>query len=481
MAYIDPRQEIPLSIAGPYHSARSLDLSAQTLKNWYLEINKIQEKTEAVLYPTPGTILIDAAGLGPHRGTLVHKGDAYFVSGNELIKMDSSEAITSIGTLSTSDGRVSMASNGTFGDQLMIVDGTYGYIWDGATLSTIVDAQFPANPTQVIYVDSFFLVITANSGQFNISYSSDGLNWDALDFANAERQPDDILAVQILDRDIYFIGDVTTEVWTNTGGSFPFEPYSDGVKEFGTSSKWAVAKYDSGIVFPTNSERGYGRVVLMHGTNYKVLSNSSIEYQLSTYSTLSNCYAFISEYLGHVFYQLTIPEAEMTFVCDLTIDDPELAWHTRSTNDLRHIAGTYLFYNKKHYVGAYNGPGIYYLDNNTYTDNGVAIKRERAGIHLADNRKNFRYDKVEFEFEGGIGLLSGQGSDPEILVDWSDDGGHNWKNTRHVKVGKRGEYGKRVLLHHCGSSRDRIFRIRTSDPVKYVLLGGKALVEELLN
>lgn len=481
MAAVDPRQTIPLEIAGPQHTARSTNVSAQTCINWYPEIQRLKEKMDIILYPSPGTVFTANVGLGPHRGAINYKGDCFFVSGNELIKMTTGEIVTSVGTLNTSNGRVSMATNGTFGDQLMIVDGTDGYIWDGAALTAIADAQFPANPTQVVYVDTYFLVIANDSGQFNISASADGTAWDALDFANAERQPDNTLAVHTLGRDIYFVGEFTTEVWGNTGGRFPFEPYSNGILEFGTPSKWSVSKFESGIVFVTSNERGQGKVVLMKGTNYKIISNPTIDYALSTASTLENCYAFIYEDQGHIFYQLTIPESETTLVCDLTIEEQEYAWHKRSTNDNRHIASTHVFFNMKHYVGSYIGPEIYYLSNTTYTDDGTTIKRERAGIHLSQNRKRFRIDKVEFEFEAGIGLQTGQGSDPEIMVEWSDDGGHTWSNVRRVKIGKIGEYKARALLHHLGTTRDRIFRVRTSDPVKYVLIAAYATVEELLH
>lgn len=480
MAIADPRGRLQLTLAGPHHTSRSLNVSAQTLVNWYLEFQNVQEKSATVLYPDPGTTLVSSIGVGPFRGSIVHKGECFFVSGSELLKMTSLEAVSSVGTLSTSTGRVSIASNGTFGNQLIIVDGTDGYIWDGSTLTTIADAQFPASPTQVVYVDTYFIVIADDSGQFNISASADGTAWDALDFANAERQPDNTLAIETLKRDIYFVGEYTTEIWTNTGGRFPFEPYGNGILEFGTVSPWCVSKYEDGVVFVTNTVRGQGKVVLLKGTNSRIISNTSIENELFAASTLENCHSFIYEWKSHVFYQLTVPELETTFVCDLTINDPEYAWHKKSTNDLRHIASTHVFFNKKHYVGSYIGPELYYLDNTKYTDSGTTIKRERAGIHLAKNRVRFRYDRLELEFEAGTGLLAGQGSDPKVMLDWSDDGGHTWSNIRYLSIGGIGQYKNRCIAHHLGSSIDRIFRIRVSDPVNFTLIDGYVYGEELL-
>jgi hypothetical protein len=483
MAFVDPRKVVALELAGAHLTARSSNVSAQTCINWYPEVFKNAEKTKVTLYPTPGTTFIKNVGLGPHRASIVHKGLAYYVSGNELIKQDTNETFTSLGTISTTTGPVSMASNGAFGDQIIIVDGTDGYIWDtqALTLTVIADAQFPTAPSKVVYMDSYFIVTSVDSGQFNISTSNDGSAWDALDFANAERAPDNTVAMETLNRDIYFVGDYTTEVWTNTGGRFPFEPYSNGVIEFGTSAAGSLAKTDEGIVFVTRNQRGQGKIVGMKGTNSMVLSNPALEYQISTYGDISDAYAFTYEQAGHIFYQITFPSSEKTWVFDVTLGDVELGWHQRSTNDLRHVASTHIFYNNKNYVGDYNSPSVYSLDLDMYTDNGMVIKRERAGIHMQSNRNRIRYDRLELEFEAGIGLISGQGSDPKVMVDWSDDGGHTWSETRYLSVGAIGQYSYRALLHHLGSSRDRIFRVRTSDPVKWVLIGAYVYIEELLH
>jgi hypothetical protein len=61
---------------------------------------------------------------------------------------------------------------------------------------------------------------------------------------------------------------------------------------------------------------------------------------------------------------------------------------------------------------------------------------------------------------------------PFVMLDWSDDHGHNWGNEHFRNFGNTGEYAKRVRWHKLGVSRDRIFRIRISDPVKKVIISG---------
>lgn len=61
-------------------------------------------------------------------------------------------------------------------------------------------------------------------------------------------------------------------------------------------------------------------------------------------------------------------------------------------------------------------------------------------------------------------------SEPQIMVTWSDDNGHTWSNTRHLALGKVGEYSKRVETRRLGAGRDRVFKIRCTDPVNLVIV-----------
>ena len=86
------------------------------------------------------------------------------------------------------------SSNGT---QVMIVDGTYGYIYNTVTnvFVQITDVDFPANPVTVTFLAGRFIVNFAGSSRFYVSDNYNGLSWEPLLFANAETNPDPILAV----------------------------------------------------------------------------------------------------------------------------------------------------------------------------------------------------------------------------------------------------------------------------------------------
>lgn len=478
------RAIIPLGLAGGAYSNLSGNINAQTLINWYVVPAGPGTRVKAGLYPTPGTTLIKAIGIGPHRGSIEHKGKAYFVSGNEFIEMTTGEVFTTIsGTLSTITPRIIMCSNGDFGDQILLVDGTYGYIFNGSTVAVVSDVDFPANPTSCVYLDGYAIITTANSGFWYISSLNDFSGWVATQFANAEREPDNLVRAYVNGRDLVLFGDYTTEIGTNTGAfPFPFEMYPNGLMDIGLAARHSVATAGNNVMWLSQDRRGKKQIQIGSGTTYKPLSTLAIDYQISTYSTISDAYAYIYSEYGMDFYQITFPTEGVTWVCNLTVYalDPEYAWFQKKTNGTRHILGTHLYFNNKHYIGDYASPYLYSLDSGVRTDNGVAIVRERTtSIVATDINRRLRHYSLELLFQPGTGLITGQGSDPQISVDWSDDGGNTWSNVRSADLGGIGQYDKRVLFHHLGMSRGRIYRLRASDPVKLVGVEGYLDIEEM--
>ncbi len=486
-----PRKTLAISIAGSYHTGRSKAADAQTCINWYPELHEVGGKTKLILLPTPGANQATTVGSGLIRGSLVHSGNLYFISSNTLYKMDVAETITTIGTINTTVGRVSMASNGTQGNQLMIVDGTVeSWIYDSVanTFTKITDNGFPGNfgtplkVNTVTFFDSYFLVTVEGKGQFYISALNDGVNWTSTDVATAERNPDNLQTTIQNSRELWLIGDLASEIWTNTGGDFPFEAYTNGFVDTGTAARFSVAKTRESIIFLSQDVRGKAQVVMSRGISLNRISNDAIESQLDTYATISDAFAFVYQQAGHTFYQITFPTEDVTWVCDLdlALQSTDIAWHQRRTGtEGRHLANTYSYFNGKHYVGDYRGNNIYFLDIDKYTDNGTNIIRERTGAHtVVDSRNKIKYYRFELEVESGVGNTNEPGKDPSIALSWSDDGGFTYSNSRDLFLGKKGQYNKRLLAHHLGSSRERIWKIVSGDPAKIVPINAYVEAEE---
>jgi hypothetical protein len=69
--------------------------------------------------------------------------------------------------------------------------------------------------------------------------------------------------------------------------------------------------------------------------------------------------------------------------------------------------------------------------------------------------------------ETGVGVIDGQGDNPRIMIEYSDDGGNTWNGGSWPRVGRLGEFTLQVEWFNLGTFYDRIFRISSTDPVNY--------------
>jgi hypothetical protein len=178
---------------------------------------------------------------------------------------------------------------------------------------------------------------------------------------------------------------------------------------------------------------------------------------------------------------LTFPTERKTWVFDIATG----FWHewqsyySAVTPWSRHRANCAAMLGTSWIVGDYSNGLLYKVDMDIFTDNLNQIRRQRATQVIGKERLNILFHRLEIEFEAGTGLSGGvQGSDPQAVLDWSDDGGHTWSNQYSVSIGKIGEYTRRALWRRLGKSRNRVFRVTCSDPVKTVIIGAFADLEE---
>ncbi len=91
--------------------------------------------------------------------------------------------------------------------------------------------------------------------------------------------------------------------------------------------------------------------------------------------------------------------------------------------------------------------------------------------HLLNQNRRVFYPGLELQVTQGQGLAApGIGSDPEVTLDWSDDGGETFGNKYVRSIGVRGAYGNRTLWQNLGAGRNRVFRISGSDPIPLALI-----------
>jgi hypothetical protein len=473
-------------ILGSSYVARSINAADNRMVNLFPEIVPEGGKEPGFLNRAPGLQFQQTIGTGPIRALWAHQtngSDFYVVSGTEFYKVTGLTATpTKLGDV-TGTGPVSIADNGT---QIFLACDGPSYIYNEVTnvFAQITDPDFPGALT-VGYLDGYFVFNEPNSQRIWVTQLLDGTSVDPLDFASAEGSPDGLVAVNIDHREAWLFGTDSIEVWYDAGlADFPLTRIQGAFNEIGCVAAFSVAKLDNGLFWLGTDARGQGIVYRANGYAGVRVSTHAIEYAIAQYGDISDAVAYTYQQEGHAFYVLTFPAANATWVYDVSTQ----AWHERAGWDTatgaftRHRSNCQCNFGGNTVVGDYENGNIYTLDLDVYADNGGIQKWLRSWRALPTGQNNLKrtaQHSLQLDCESGTGLVTGQGSDPEIMLRWSDDGGHTWSNEHLSKMGKIGEYYRRVFWRRLGMTlklRDRVYEVSMTDPVKTAIMGAELLI-----
>jgi len=459
-----------LNFAGGAYETFSKNLNAQECVNFFTHIDQEGGVSQLSLRGTPGLKeWCDTGHSAEVRG--LHKFGIYVyaVVGNRVYRVDSNGSSTlCTGTLDTFAGTVSMDDNDV---QMMIVDGLYGYTVAGLVVTKITDDGFVENPETVTSQDTYFLVSWRNSDYVAISDPADGTSWDATQEFTAQGSSDNVLSVISDHRDVFALGEDTIEAYYNSGGDPPFTRRPGSTQEVGIGAKYSVAQLDNTIFFLTNKHQ----VIRYEGNNPVAKSTRSVDYQISQYETKSDAIGMGITIEGNAFYILTFPTANETW----SYNAASGFWNklTSYPNEGRWRGNCYAYFNGKHIVGDYENGKLYEWDFETYTDNSETIRRIRVPSAIKKEGKRAFHAQLEVFFEAGKGLVTGQGSDPMAMLQYSDDGGHTWSSELWRSAGKIGKYEWRAVWNRLGASRQRNYKLVVTDPIKWVVTGANIEVQ----
>lgn len=525
--------QIPFINVG--YQGRSSDINTSRTINCFIELEDQSSKTPLALIGTPGTSLWKRVGSSPMRAMYRFGGYLFMVSGATLYRVDSKSVMTTVGSLNTTSGPLTFVDNGIAaqgvgGNQMLILDGSYGYIYDllSNTFETHPSANFPRPAIAAAYMDGYFIVTGGNMG-ITVSELYDGSTFNGLAIAAAIATPDNIKNLVNLHQQLFIIKEYSTEVWYNAGvatqDGCPFARVPGAIIDYGTAATHSVARGNNAIYFLANQRIGDGSgsfigVVELKDYNPTLVTPPQIVYRMNQLTSISDAEAYCYNDEGHSFYVVTFPTDNVTFVYDSTTQQ----WHERSTytskrfvtfdsngtptyaiSDIlgqnRHLSSCYSYYSGKHLVGDYRTGNIYVMSTEYYTDNTEPIVLERTAPILIDaaNKESVFVSRLILDGEEGVGdssvyqnavgigyladgtyfadgsIFAGAyeigesvGSNPKVMLSWSDDSGKTWSNEYEGSMGKIGEYKARMIWRRLGASKDRVFRIRCSAPIKKV-------------
>jgi hypothetical protein len=459
----------------------SKNVSSKRTLNLYPESTDGEGKSNLILIGCAGTTeTADYSNVSGVSDTSVCRG-MYYASNNvlyvcyggALIKYLPNGLSVKILSLSENSGtRVSMTDNGT---SLVLADGAFlktVRLVDDVVGTPIVDFT---NPTKVEFLGRRVIVIN-ESNQFWWSEIDDATVWPALNVASAETSPDNILSMAKKDGELWLMGERSYEVRrVDTDPNNPYSLVGGSANQVGIGAKYSLSSIADNVFWLGSSIAGQNQVFMSNGYSEQRISNHAIEWELDQYkANTSSAFGFSYQQEGHTFYILTIPQADKTFVFDLANG----LWHERSTRDAKkNISHQWAV---THCAFAYgrilcgNGevPKLLELSLDKYDewDGRPIVKLHQSPVYFTDYRVLY-HDRFHVDIETGVGLQIGQGSRPEIMMQYSDDSGHTWSSERWTSLGAIGKYKTRAVWRRNGSTRERVYRVLVSDPVKVVMIG----------
>ncbi|MCH7803101.1 MAG: hypothetical protein IH937_03375, partial [Acidobacteria bacterium] len=387
---------------------------------------------------TPGTTLFAAAASeGIDRGFHVFNDELYQVSGATLEKVNQDGTRTDLGTI-PGTARCIFANDGT--DMFIVTGGTiYRF---NTSLSTVTDSNFES-PESISYLNSQF-IYDGSGSRFMVSDVGDGSSINSVNIAAAESDPDKLNLTYTFDQYLYLMGSKTIEPWYNSGvGSPPFERVDTAMIQKGVGSIFSVANTDSFLYFLGDDLNIYQ----LKSTQVTNVSNAGIAKEITAMSKTDDAIGFTFNLEGMDFYYLAFPTGNKSFLYSETVDQ----WFTMTylTDGDRHLASSYAFVYGKHLIADRRNGRVLEWSLDIQDEAGEVIQRRRIlpninGSMLKTPNTRLMMSSIEIEMQKGLGLATGQGSDPILMVEMSFDGGHTWDTIYSLRSGEGGVFDGKV-------------------------------------
>jgi len=457
--------------------SRSPPLNSERLVNFFTERQSQGAKSQTPLFGVPGLTLYATAGSGPIRGEWYMANVQYVVSGEQLyqINTDGTSLLLGSGILGT--GVVSMSDNGT---QLCIVNSAQGFIYSVAGgFQQITDPAFyPANT--VTFFDGYFVFDRIGTNQFFLSSLYDGTTYNGLDFASAESSSGWLVGTCQNLQLLFLFKEDLIELWYDAGASdFPFQRYAGGVIDRGCLSPYTILKQDNAIFFLGNNGVFYR---LQANVPIRV-SNHAMEHIIAQEVDRAGISCLTYTWEGHQFVSMTLPTLQRTLVFDISTGK----WHERESWDQNNqslgrwrgnVAMDAIDGGQALIGDAFNG-NIWRVDGNNFTEGGNTIRGLAFSVMIHADRKRVFISRFELDIQAGVGLTTGQGSNPQIMLAWSKDGGETFGSLQPWRsMGQQGRYLTRLRWMRMGQARQWCFCLSCTDSVRRVIIAAHADLAE---
>lgn len=297
----------------------------------------------------------------------------------------------------------------------------------------------------------------------------------ALNYYTAESSPDSLVAGRVVGELYYLFGTKTIEPWAQTGNSDdPFALQPGLTQQVGAACRDGIVKADNTLFFIDDA---FNPRRLGQGASEIINPDDPWITDLLKAAGAANIKGKVYEEKAHTFVAWRTPIGEVVY------DVMTKQWHTRGSLNQATSRWTAIVQ-----VGPSDSARVFVADADGCLDEysrdylsehmpdantmGTEIIREFSAVFPTQSGRQ-AIKTVKLELAKGVGLPTGQGSDPVVEMRQSKDSGNTFTSWRPKGIGKQGEYSKRTIWRRRGRAKDQgiVFEFRKTDPVRTAYLG----------
>jgi hypothetical protein len=373
-------------------------------------------------------------GTGPVQGIFqrpgLFGGDTFVVSGGTLYRNGVSEgAINGTGPVWWAGG------NG----ELCVGRGQSAYSYNGTNLAAIA---FPdgADVRSGNWMARRFIFVRKASGRFYWSDLDDARTVDALSFATAESEPDELYDIKKTGDVFAMMGAHSIESWVLTGDAdLPWSRVTQRTFERGVRDTGCAEEIEGGVFFISDD----GMVCALLDSTPRI-SDAALEEKIRQSSSATT---FWFQYEGKTLLCLRLDAG--TYVLDLAMDNLPSVFSTQGRDHWAPLCAANI--NAEPLFGDDTDGTVWSFDESSSTDSGNAEHPRvfSAGLALAKQPQPIS-NLIVSGNNGSAQVETGEAGDPILEMRYSRDAGRSWSDWRGARWGAMGEYKRRARFGTCG-------------------------------
>jgi hypothetical protein len=475
---------------GGSNVSQSLIADCERTVNLYIETAQSEgAKSPKGLFATPGFqrwtggAASGVANVGG-RASLYANGRLFQLWGFGFYEIMADGTCTLRGAIAQDANPGQMIFNGIVGGQIGIASGGAVYSFVLAT-NVFAATTLVAGISHLAYAAGFGLAFQVTTGKVFLSNLNDVTVWNAGTFFQRSLFADPYQAMFVdANNLVWMIGTDTFEVRYNSGvGTQPFVPLSGLVGAYGIAAPFAYARSAKGNFWLARNAEGIGEFVVTTGAGPQSVSTYAIDTAIAGFlrtSRIDDAEVLPYQQEGHTFICLSLPSVPATLVYDVEGQNwtERGKWNAMQGRYDLWAPRTHVEAFGKHLIGERTTGNLYAMDTAYATEiDGTGIRVLRRAPARSNERRREPISQLELVVDNGVGLATGQGSDPTVMLRVSEDGGRTWGNQLDASFGRIGEFQHRVYWTALGCSQfgDTTFEVTCSDPVP------KRFIDALIN